>query len=200
MSLTSSSFLESAHLSSRTRALLLQRMDSSHREPRHLSHDAFLLLERICDDILPQQFLLPDGIKVPLASLLDQSLEGLRDGWRYADLPRDQEAWEKGLQTIAVHAQAHYHRTYHELSEGQRGALLDQALDGSLSKDVSAPLSPYQMSLWSCDLRADLMSSFLAHPFVQDALDISALLTGGDDHLQGFQAVGVNQRDLFEGL
>ncbi len=200
MTLTSPSLLESAHLSSRTRALLLDRLDSPQERPCHLSLDSFSLLERICDDILPQHLLLPDGVNVPLAFLLDQALDGLRDGWRYADLPADKEAWEKGLHSIEAHAHARHHRSYHTLSSAQRGELLDHALEGTLPEAVPTSLTPHQMSLWSCDLRADIIGTFFAHPVVQEALDISALLTGGDDHLQGFQEIGLNQRDLFEGL
>lgn len=58
MTRTLPAFLQSDHISSRTRTALLERMEQEQGQRKHLSQEAFQLLELVCDDILPQAPLL----------------------------------------------------------------------------------------------------------------------------------------------
>lgn len=187
MSSKPSSLLNSPHLSSRTYHLLSDRLSPQRTDPPLLSAASFTLLQCLCDDILPQQNLLPAEQDIDLAILIEQSLKGPRDGWRFAELPEDQHAWDAGLQTIDGYARAYYGQSYHHIPLEKRGEILDQIHEGTMPHLGSETfLTPEQMALWSGDLRADIVSHFLSHPVIQETLDISAVLTGGDDGLQGF--------------
>lgn len=190
-------FLQSDHVSSRTRSVLLKRMEQEQGRRQNLSPEAFHLLDIICDDILPQQSLLGD-LRLNLAVMIDQSLGGPGDGWRFAELPTDLEAWEKGLLSMDVYARALFSQDYADLASEQRGAVLDRAFDGSLPEQTAAPLSPAQMVLWSGDLRNGIVAAFLAHPVSQDRMGISSNMTGGDGRIQGFSSHSLTEKEDFE--
>lgn len=190
-------FLQSDHISSRTRTALLTRMEQEQGQREHLSPEAFQLLELVCDDILPQRPLLGD-VHLNLAVMIDHALAGPGDGWRFADLPADLAAWEDGLASLNSYAQALFQQNYAALSPEQRGTILDKAFDGSLPDGTQAPFSTAQMTLWSGDLRNQIVAAFLAHPIAQEQLGISSNLTGGDKEIQGFSAKSLTEKEAFE--
>lgn len=197
MSYPSPPFLQSDHVSSRTRSALLKRMEQEQGERTHLSPEAFRLLDIVCDDILPQQSLLGD-VRLSLAVMIDQSLAGAGDGWRFAELPADLQAWEDGLASLNQYSQALFSQNYASLNADQRGVILDKAFEGTLPEHDQAALSPAQMALWSGDLRHNVVALFLAHPVTQDRLGISANMTGGDHIIQGFKDNSLLEREEFE--
>lgn len=193
-------FLGSSHLSKRTRGILRDRLSPQRGSPSGpLSPSALSLLESLAEDILPQAPLLGDA-RLDLAEAVNQALRGPGDGWRYAALPPDPQAWADGLATFALHVKhlSNGGESWAALPEDQRGALLDAAFDGTLPDLPDQRLTPAQMALWSRDLRAVLLDQFLSHPLVQDQLGMSATLTGGDEIFQGFDRVGPNSREAFE--
>lgn len=197
MSHTPPAFLQSDHISPRTRTALLERMKQEQGQREHLSPEAFECLELVCDDILPQAPLLGD-IHLNLAVMIDHSFAGPGDGWRFAELPADLEAWEDGLASLKAYARSIFSHDYTQLNAEQRGTLLDEAFAGTLPSCPEAPLSPAQMALWSGELRNGIVASFLAHPVAQDMLGISANMTGGDKEIQGFQADHLGEKESFE--
>lgn len=190
-------FLQSDHISARTRSALLQRMEDEQGKREHLSASSFDCLEQVCDDILPQSSLLGD-VHLNLAVMIDKTLAGPGDGWRFADLPTDLKAWEMGLASLNDYAQHLFSSSYTALKAEDRGSLLDDAFAGTLPACSSAAFSPAQMALWSGDMRTAIVSSFLAHPIAQDKLGISANMTGGDKEIQGFSAHSLEQKEAFE--
>lgn len=190
-------FLQSDHISSRTRSILLDRMKQEQGHRKNLSQEAFDLLQIVCDDILPQEPLLGD-VRLNLAVMIDHALAGAGDGWRFAELPTDLKAWEAGLASLNCYASALFSQTYADLNAGQRGTVLDKAFDGSLPHHLSAPLSPAQMTLWSGDLRNTIVATFLAHPVAQEKLGISSNMTGGDTRIQGFSSDSLTRKETFE--
>lgn len=197
MSHSPPAFLESDHISARTKAALLKRMQQEQAERAHLSAHNFELLKIVCDDILPQEPLLGE-IHLNIAAMIDQSFAGPGDGWRFAELPEDLKAWEEGLSSLNSYAQVLFKTDYGQLTGEQKGELLDAAFEGCLPSSSTASFSPEQMKLWSGDLRNNIVGCFLAHPVAQEKLGISANLTGGDKEIQGFSHDGIYQKETFE--
>src|SRR5579859_6490484 len=80
-----------------TRRVVDQRLAVS-REPRFFSADEFKTLDAIAARITPQPAHRPP---VPVAALIDDKLmRGCHDGYRAADMPREPEAWQRGLRAI----------------------------------------------------------------------------------------------------
>src|SRR6185312_8162191 len=74
------------------------------REPRSLSPDEFATLVAIADRITPQPHPRPP---IPVAALIDEKLTiGRADGYRAPDMPRELEAWQRGLRALDSEARA----------------------------------------------------------------------------------------------
>ena len=68
------------------------------REPRFFSATEWPTLGAVCDRIMPQP---KDRPPVPLAAYVDQKItDGLLDGYRYAQMPPQGEAWRRGLAAL----------------------------------------------------------------------------------------------------
>jgi len=195
-STNSPDFLQSDHVSGRTRAILTSRL-AVLRGPEHLSERAFSILRVVCDDLLPHHTI-PGTEQVDLAALVDWALGSRRDGWRYADLPSDREAYEAGLLTLDDLAADRSQQGYAGLAPEERGHVLDSVTEDGMGLEREGRLTAAQMTLWMADLRADVVTAYLSHPSVQQALGISAVMTGGDGVFQGFSQVGPDQKEPFE--
>ena len=90
--------IASDRVSERTRAALLARAkpDDPDYQPAALPRDCFDTLRALMTRVLPQ-----DGAQIDLAQRLDAMLlEGVGDGWRFADLPPDRDAYAAGLAAL----------------------------------------------------------------------------------------------------
>ena len=68
------------------------------REPRFFSATEWRTLNAVCDRIMPQP---TDRPPVPLPAYVDQKItDGLLDGYRYAQMPPQGEAWRRGLAAL----------------------------------------------------------------------------------------------------
>jgi hypothetical protein len=101
------------------------------REPRYLSPELFNILDAVCARIVPQP---GDRPPVPLAALVDTKLyTNMQDGFRYAEMPEQGEAWRRGLAALDEAALAHYEKRFPQIggeqqddifaAHGTRGAL-----------------------------------------------------------------------------
>src|SRR5665213_1680215 len=93
-----------------TRHVIDRRM-AVFREPRFFSPDEWLTLRAVCDRIMPQP---KDRPPVPLPSYVDQKMaDGLLDGYRYAQLPPQGEAWRRGLGALDQAAEKAHGGPFH---------------------------------------------------------------------------------------
>ncbi|MFT8989917.1 MAG: gluconate 2-dehydrogenase subunit 3 family protein [Gluconobacter albidus] len=190
--------LDSDHLSARTREILTSRLSIPGTQPRTLSLQAYAVLDALLPILLPLDEILPLGTDTNMTARIDAALSGPRDGWRFADLPPDAEAWESALRTLDdVAADQHGLRFIH-LAPDLRGTLLDAVMDGQIGLDREDRLTASQMKRWSGDLRGEVVDCVMSDPRIQQALGISSSLTGGDTVFQGFTNVGPDSRENFE--
>ncbi|KXV35136.1 hypothetical protein AD940_03955 [Gluconobacter thailandicus] len=191
-------FLASDHLSRRTHDILKERLEEdSSALPRTLSPTAFAVLERLVTVLLPQEEILGQQT-LNLALRVDMALSGPRDGWRFAELPSDIQAWEQALLTLNDLSISQFERPFPQLEDSAVKTFLDGMGEGKVGLHTPDRLQPPQMQKWSLDLRADVIECFLADPRVQDRLGMSANLNGGDERFQGFETVQANEREDFE--
>ena len=191
-------FLASDHLSRRTHDILTARLEEdASAVPRTLSTTAFTVLERLVSVLLPQEDILGQQ-PLNLALRVDMALSGPRDGWRFAELPSDIQAWEQALLTLSDLSISQFDRPFSQLEDNAVEIFLDGMGEGKVGLDAPRRLTPPQMQKWTLDLRADVIECFLADPRVQDRLGMSANLNGGDERFQGFETVQANEREDFE--
>ncbi|KQN28839.1 alpha/beta fold hydrolase [Sphingomonas sp. Leaf38] len=165
--------LGSARVSKRTRRVMLERL----RPPRDAApwsdaHHA--TLAALIAQILPDC-----GADHRLAQRVAAGVaQGDGDGWRFADLPADNDAWIRGLATLRRMTGGVAAQDTH-VSAG----LLETVAKGEAGiADDEAYLSPEQMKLWFEDVRAEVVRVWMSLPTTMAAIGYDGFAVGGDAH------------------
>lgn len=179
--------MASDRVSRRTRAALAVRAiaDDPDYAPRVLSPKQLQTLRTLADQVLPQ-----DERSIDLAARVDAQLaSGKADGWRFANMPPDPQAYAHALNALA---------TFDTLSRTEQQELLTRLAAGKVD---GAALSAEQMQQWFEDLRADLVRLWTAHPATMARIGFDGFANGGDGlRKQGFHLLGVGEREGWEPL
>ncbi len=179
--------IASDRVSRRTRAALAIRAlaDDADYAPRVLSPTQMVTLRAVADRVVPQ-----DTPAIDLAARLDAQLAaGKGDGWRFATLPPDREAYAKALDGLAG---------FGSLAAQEQQDRLVRLAEGHFDRSV---LSADQMKQWFEDLRADLVRLWLAHPATLARIGFDGFANGGDGlRKQGFARLAADEREPWEPL
>lgn len=179
--------IASARVSRRMRAALAVRAlaDNPDYAPLVLSAGQLQTLRSLADRIVPQA-----GRPIDLAARLDAQLAaGKDDGWRFADMPPDREAYAMALDGLAG---------FDALAEDAQQAGLTRLAE---SEFKTAALSAEQMKNWFEDLRADLVRIWVAHPATMARIGFDGFANGGDGiRKQGFERLAADEREAWEPL
>ncbi len=185
MPTTSESLLDTPHVTAATRAVLRGRLAWRSAGPAFLTADELASLAAVCDTLVPQDAGRP---RVDLAGEVDRRLAaGEGDGWRYADLPPDGDAYRLGLRALdATVAPARFR----DLSPTDRHAVVGGLLDGTRRWPV-ADLDPRRLL---GDWLAEAVVIYYSHP----AAGMADMNYVGFADAQGWRHVGLNQLDPVE--
>jgi pimeloyl-ACP methyl ester carboxylesterase len=135
--------IESDQVSEPTRLVLLKRA-APIEGPRALNAEQLEMLRAVLQRVLPQP-------GIDLAERLDRQLAaGKGDGWRYAELPPDAEAYRQALNELAA-------RGFLKLDAANQDQLLGE------------------QGRWFEDLRADAVQIYLSHPATLARLGYSGI-------------------------
>ena len=194
--------IDSSRVSARTRSLLLDRArpDDPGYVPVSMSVELLAVLRAVTDRVLPQ----PAGARIDLAARIDRLLaSGTGDGWRYAALPPDAEAYRAGLRTLDQQALAAHGQRFAGLDGAAQDALLQRAAAGTLGAEGGQPaaglLEAPQMRLWFEDLRAEATKGYVAHPATLARIGYGGIAYGGDGpRKSGFTRIGAGEREAWE--
>ena len=159
------------------------------REPRFFTEAEWQTLEAVCKRIVPQP---KDRPNVPLAAYVDQKmLEGHEDGYRNATMPRQGEAWKRGLAALDAEAQRAHGGRFHAVSATEQDTLLKKAQDGELSGPawVGMPSKVF----FSERVIPDITRSYYSHPTAWNEIG-----WGGPAGPRGYVRMGFNKRDPWE--
>lgn len=170
--------IESERVNSRLRDALLTRAaaDDPAYAPQSLDPVELAILRSAFARIVPVPGL-------DLAARLDTRLaSGGGDGWRFAILPPDGQAYSAALRTLDAAARATQGRPFVALDSAERDALLALAQAGELAVPASlgGRLDAPQMRYWFEDARADAVRLYLAHPAALARIGFSGIGVGGD--------------------
>ena len=183
--------IRSDRTSARTRAVLQERAtpgDPAYA-PAALSPEAFRTLRAVLDRVLPQTV-------VDVAQRVDRALAGgAGDGWRYADLPPDVDAYRQGL--AALDRAAAIAGGFASLDASAQDALLEAVAAGQV--EVPGRLGPAALQHWFEDVRGDAVKIYVAHPDTFARMGYGGFAYGGDGpRKQGFQALAPGAREPWE--
>ena len=191
--------LGSNHVSPRTRDVMEDRLNGSHdwnHQPTVFSAEQFLTLRAVVARVVPDA-----GFDV--AARLDLQLsEGKGDGWRFAVLPPDTEAWKKGLQSLDSGAQRAHGVSFLALPGDMQDELLTQAAGGKLRRGLLGSLHigdgalaypAEEMQRWFSDVRAECTRLYVGDPRTMERIGY----TGFADDL-GFTQITIGATEEFE--
>jgi hypothetical protein len=168
------------------------RPDDPAYQPVALDAVELAILRAVVDRVLPQQ----GPARIDIAARIDARLaRDDSDGWRFAALPPDRDAYRAGLRSLDGEACARRQCRFLSLD----GAARDEILAAAAGRELAGTgLDAEQMALWFEDLRADVVQIALAHPATLARIGFSGIGAGGDREPEGFRQFGIDRREPWE--
>jgi len=167
---------EQRHWDPVTAGVVLERV-SNVRDFRFFTPDEQAVATVLCDRLLGQD---GDG-RIPVAAMIDARLaEAQTDGWRYADMPEDGQAWRDTLAALRADGFA-------EATEKEQDALIQGVQDAE--GDWHGLPAPRVWSLWT----RYACTAFYAHPDAWSEMGFP-----GPAYPRGYKNAGMDRREPFE--
>jgi hypothetical protein len=127
--------------------------------------------------------------RIPVVAMIDARLaEAQTDGWRYADMPEDGQAWRDSLARLLNDARVRYGSDFAGCTPGEQETLLRVVQDTG-SGDWHGMNAGHVWSLWT----RYACTAFYAHPAVWNEIGFP-----GPAYPRGYKNSGVDRREPFE--
>jgi hypothetical protein len=161
-------------------------------ERRFFTETEWEILEAICDRLIPQ----PDRPHdpVPIVPFIDEKLhKNQGNGFRYASMPPQREAWRRGIHAIDEEARARWSRGFRDLPDNQKDAVLRSIQHGDTEGDAwqGMPATQFFKSV----LLHEAVSVYYAHPAAWSEIGF-----GGPASPRGYVRIEADRRDSWEAL
>ena len=128
-----------------------------------------------------------DDPRIPVLEMVDTRLAaGETDGWRYADMPEDGQAWRDTLAYLDADADARCGTTFAAAPEKDQAALIQSVLDGD---DWHGLPAAHVWSLWT----RYACTALYSHPSAWDEIGFP-----GPAYPRGYKNIGVGRLESFE--
>jgi len=171
-----------------TRAVIDARL-AAPREPIFFTPDEWRCLNAVCERIMPQP---KDRPPVPLAAYVDLKLrEGFLDGYRYAAMPPQGEAWRRGLAALEAAAVDLHGQPFHALPLEHQDDLLGRMQKGELMGAAWGDM-PCAM-FFAHRVIPDITHAYYAHPVAWSEIGF-----GGPASPRGYVRMALDRRDPWE--
>ena len=171
-----------------TREVIARRL-AVPREPRFFTATEWETLGALCGRIMPQP---TDRPLVPLPAYVDAKIADRHlDGYRYATLPKQGEAWQRGLAALNVEALTAYGAPFHELPAETQDSVISAMQKGELASDAWGGM-PCK-AFFEHRVIADITHAYYAHPVSWNEIGF-----GGPASPRGYVRMGLDRRDPWE--
>lgn len=158
--------LETESVSEPTREVLRERLARPPVvAPRFFATDEFATLRAVCHRLLPQ----PDRAEpIDLAGEIDGRLAtGIGDGWRYAEMPPDGDAYRLALRGLDEVALARYGDRFANLAPDRQDAILAAVQRGAVAGGAWERVAPQRFFE---EALAEAVEIYYAHPLAQEEI------------------------------
>lgn len=175
---------QAAHWDPVTAGVVLSRLGMP-PDIRFFTEDEEAIATALCDQLLGT-----DGEpRVPVTAMIDARLaEQQTDGWRYADMPEDGQAWRESLRHLEAAARAKFGGPFAECAEGDQRAVI-QAVQDLGSGDWHGMNAGHVWSLWT----RYACTAFYSHPSAWTEIGFP-----GPAYPRGYKNPGLDAREPFE--
>lgn len=166
-----------------TRELVLARLDPP--EPlRFFDSTQAAVAAALFDQLLGQRY----EPRVPVVSMVDTRLaDGQTDGWRYADMPEDGEAFRATLRGLDDDARKRSRSGFADLSWEEQAAVVGAVQDGPATWHGLPAVHVW--SLWT----RYACTAFYSHPWAWSEIGF-----GGPAYPRGYGNLGMDRREHWE--
>jgi hypothetical protein len=162
-----------------TRRTVVERVERPPAVRFFLQQEA-ALLQAIIDRVLPQDDR-DEEHTIPLLPAIDERLfSNSINGYRFEDMPPDQEAYRLGLAAIAEMAQQRFGQSFVELSVHRQEILLKSLHDGNPDPPHAVWERMPVKRFWTM-LLADCVAAYYSHPWAWDEVGF-----GGPAYPRGY--------------
>jgi hypothetical protein len=159
--------------------------------PRFFTTDEWRTLEALCDRIMPQPSERP---KVPLAAYVDQKMADDRsDGFRYAELPHQVEAWRRGLKALDEAARDIFGAPFPDILPARQDDLLTRMQTGELTAHALGDMPA--KSFFAHRVLPDITHAYYATPTAWNEIGF-----GGPASPRGYVRLKLGRRDPWEAV
>ena len=162
-----------------TRKVVLKRVEQV-PSIRFFTSDEALLLQAVTDRLLPQDD--RDAVhKIPIVAAIDERLYEKRgNGYRFEDMPPDDEAHRLGLQAIEAIAQHLYTKPFCQLDMLAQDTVLKTIHDGNppAGQEIWQKMAVHRF--WALIMQ-DVVQAYYAHPYAWDEIGF-----GGPAYPRGY--------------
>ncbi|HEU5037520.1 MAG TPA: gluconate 2-dehydrogenase subunit 3 family protein [Nocardioides sp.] len=143
----------------------------------------------LCDRLLDQRGDTGDEARVPVVNLIDARLaEDRTDGWRYHDMPHDDQAWRDTLAALDHDATERFGAGFATCSSEQQAVLI-QAVQDLGSEQWHGLTAKHVWSLWT----RYVCTAFYSHPSAWNEMGFP-----GPAYPRGYKNAGLDAREPFE--
>ena len=191
---------ESGATTAPTRRALLERLArpvglpaGAAPTPAFFSADAYETFAAACARLVPSTGL---AQSIDVASAIDARLAaGTGDGWRYATLPPDAEAFRTGVARLDAAAEAGFAERFCDLAPDHQDDILRDAQHARGAFDAAGG---FDARRWFADWLAEAAGLFYAHPLAQQDIGYAGFADAGFSDAPGWTAIGLGERDEHE--
>ena len=178
---------EARHWDEATRKVVLARVEQV-PPIRFFTAEEAATIGAFCDTVMAQE----REPKIPVLEMVDAKLfSGKRDGYRYAELPDDDQVWRRVALGLDAAARQHGSADFVSSSAEVQRRVVQAFSEGQLHGEVWDEL-PCNRA-WSVVLR-DVLSEFYSHPWAWNEIGF-----GGPAYPRGYARLGAGQREQWEG-
>jgi len=147
---------------------------------RFFSADEGRLIEAILSRVMPQDDRADDR-RIPILPILDERLhKNSLNGFRYEDMPSDQEAYRLGMQAIDEMARARFSQSFCDLTVHRQELILKSIHDGQPEPDHRVWQTMPVHRFWAM-LMEDCITAYYSHPWAWDEIGF-----GGPAYPRGY--------------
>jgi Gluconate 2-dehydrogenase subunit 3 len=152
--------------------------------PRFFTEAELVSAAALLDQLTGQR---GEPLAVPVAEMVDTRLAaGETDGWRYADMPEDGQAWRDTLGYLDKDAHARCGTGFADAPERDQAEIIQAVQDANEWHGMSAP---HVWSLWT----RYASTAFYSHPYAWTEMGFP-----GPAYPRGYKNLGVGRLEPFE--
>jgi hypothetical protein len=171
-----------------TRSVMAPRLTSSAGAPRYFNAAEMATLAAAASRLIPQGH---REVPVNLPAMIDARLaDGLSDGWRYATMPPDGEAYRRGIAALDESSRSLFGARFVDLPAGEQDALLTAVQRGQVEGPVWAGLPPDRFFE---ELFVELTECYLTDPISLEEIGFAGMADA-----RGWTRIGLDEREAWE--